>query len=182
MKTQTATILAALLLTVTAKANHLLPMNFSEKASYQITALVKKGSIDKSFLLDISKVTLKMTADGGAIVTASSSSLVANDPNTVQMTFGHDAKLKAMTTHFTAVDTTKTVFPKANSDVVWDLGSEAVVDFQKDSADIAYAAANAQEIIFEQNGTVVMSVKLADKRTFEVVMDLDGKVISKKMK
>lgn len=180
MKKQIITTLGTLLLSTALQAATLLPMNYSEKSAYQITGLVKKGTIDKSFLLDLNKVSISVTA-AGALVKLSSASLVDTDPNTVELTFSAAGKVTDVKTHFTNVDPTKTIFAKANSDVILDLGSETVVDFQKDNADIAFTAAHAQEINFTQNGNIEMNIKNDDGRTYQVVMDQDGKVIKKGM-
>lgn len=158
----------------------LLPMNFAEKSSYQLTALVKKGTVDKSFLIDLNKVTLQ-TSQQGAVVLLSSPSLNAQDPNTITINFDASGKVADATTHFTAADPQKAVFNKANADVILDLGSEAVVDHQKDSPDIAFSAAHAKEISFSQDGKINMNIKLDDGRTYTVIMDLDGNVLSRKM-
>lgn len=107
--------------------------------------------------------------------------MVANDPNTITLNFNTAGKIADVKTHFTAVDPQKRVFSKANADVILDLGSEAIVDHQRESADLAFTAAHAQEINFTQDGKINMNIKLDEGRIYLVVMDLDGNVISQKM-
>lgn len=182
MKTKITTAIALTVLGFKVLAADLKPMNYAEKSAYQLTMMVKKGLADKSFLLDLNKVTISTNATGADLVLMSPSKDPKN-PNTIQIKFSNTGKVLSAVQNFTAAGAPTPIFNKANGDIILDLGSESVVDHQKESQDIVTTVQSAKEINFSQlNGHIVMDILLTDKRTYEVILDLDGKEISKGMK
>ena len=160
------------------------PLQFIKKSSYKLSLLVKQGSVDNSFLTQTFKVTVKTKAGGaGAKVVIYSSSTNEAQPNTLAMTFDGSAKMLSFSTNFAVGNSEKTVFPKANAYELLAYGPNYILDHIKDFSDHQLVAELAQEVRFVlTENKITMDIHLIDFRVYEVVMDLDGKLISKKMK
>lgn len=157
------------------------PLKYIEKSSYKLSALVKQGAADKSFLMDTSKVTVQVTAQGATVV-LSAPSLSEQAPNTLTMNFDTSAKMVDSKTQFTAANPNKVIFTKANADEILDVGPEYIIDHLKDSPDHPVVANNTKEINFSSaDGKILMDIVLTDARVYRVIMDMDGRLISKGM-
>jgi hypothetical protein len=155
------------------------PLKCIEKSSYKLSALVKQGSVDKSFLMDTNKVTVQVSAQG-AVVVLLAPSLNEQVPNTLTMTFDTSAKMLEAKTRFSAANPSKVIFTKANADEILDVGPEYILDHLKDSVDHPVVADNTKEINFSSaNGKINMDIVLTDARVYHIVMDMDGRLLNK---
>lgn len=173
-------LFACILLASSVSFAAISPLKFIEKSSGKISALIKRGTVDNSFLTQAYKATVKTKAGGaGAVVVIYSSSTNEALPNTLTMSFDAAANMLASSTSFTAANPVKTVFPKANADELLNVGPKYI----KGSQDQQIVAQLTKEVTFvNENGQIKMDIHLIDFRVYQVVMDLDGKLISKGMK
>lgn len=162
-----------------AHAKTMTPMGIIEKTSYQISGLVNKGKIDKSYQTDVTLVTVQKTPQGFE-VQASSPSADLQSPNLLNLSFDLSGKVVAFSSAFNSVNLQSPVFSSASAAELLDLGAEAFVDHLAESADYLTVAQNTEAVeLVKNNAGVLLNVKLADGRIYHLQMDIQGKVLSR---
>lgn len=167
------------LIAITAQAaTPPLAMNFAEKASHKLVTLAGRNAIDQSFLTDVTRATIAADANG-AVIELMSPAVNPNEFNKVTLNFDATGNFLNFTTDFKGVNAASPIFKQANAATLIDLGAEAVVDHLADSADLPVVNENARTLALDTEGTGVhLRIGLNDGRTYSIMMDMTGVVIS----
>ena len=160
------------------------PLHLMEKASHRLMNMIKKNEAPAYISTDMNRATARVVQmpDGQTAtqITMYASSTNPQDPNWVSVYYDSEAKVLATDKHIVSAAENSPIFTQTEGARLLDLGTEIVLDNMGPAHPELQLIAETTESVdmVKKEQSVLFLIHLTDRRTYQVVTDLDGNLIS----